>query len=63
MLTFVAVLALLRCTPPILDGRMHTLGSFAAPGLGLGILLAATLVVIAVGSGAALRQRRLAAQR
>ena len=62
LLTFAAVLALLRFTPPVLDGRMHTLGSFAVPGPGLGILLAATLVVIAVGSRAALRQRRLVAQ-
>lgn len=62
LLTFAAVVVLLRCTPPVLDGRMHTLGNFAAPGPGLGILLLATLVVIAVGSGAALRQRRLAEQ-
>ena len=61
MLTFAAVLVLLRFTPPVLDGRMHTPGSFAVPGPGLGILLVATLVVIAVGSGAALRQRRVAA--
>ena len=63
LLTFAAVLALLRFTPPVLDERMYTLANFAVPGPGLGILLAATLVVIAVGSSAGLRQRRSAAQR
>ena len=63
LLTFAAVLALLRFTPPVLDGRMHTLANFAVPGPGLGVLLAATLVVIVIGSGAALRRRGLAAER
>ena len=61
LMTFAAVLALLRFTPPVLDGSMHTLGAFAAPGPGLGILLAATLVVIAITLSSALRQRRVVA--
>ncbi len=57
LLTIAGVLALLRFTPPVLDGSMHTLGGFAAPGPGLGILLAASVAVIALGSGAALLRR------
>ena len=56
LLTLAGILALLRFTPPILDGRMYTLGSFAVPGPGLGILLVATLAAIAIGSGAAVRR-------
>ena len=58
LLTLAGILALLRFTPPILDGRMYTLGSFAVPGPGLFILLLAILTVIAIGSGAALRRWR-----
>ena len=54
--TFSAVLALLRFTPPILDGGMHTLADFAVPGPGLGMLLAATVAVMVMGSRAARRQ-------
>ena len=61
LMTFAAVLALLRFTPPVLDGSMHTLGAFAAPGPGLGILLAATLAVIAITLSSDLRQRRVVA--
>jgi len=49
LLTIAGVLALLRFTPPVLDGGMHTLGGFAAPGPGLGILLASSVAVIALG--------------
>ena len=62
LFTLAGILALLRFTPPILDGRMYTLGSFAVPGPGLFILLLATLAVIAINSGAALRRWRLPAQ-
>ena len=59
LLTLAGILALLRFTPPILDDRMYTLGSFAVPGPGLFILLLATLAVITIITGDALRQRRL----
>ena len=59
LFTLAGILALLRFTPPILDGRMYTLGSFAVPGPGMFILLAATLTVIAINSGAALRRWNL----
>ena len=62
LLTLAGILALLKFTPPILDGRMYTLGSFAVPGPGLGVLLVAILAVIAIASGAVFRQRRLMAQ-
>ena len=62
LMTFAAVLALLRLTPPVLDGRMYTLADFAVPGPGLGMLLAATLAVMVIGSGAARRQRGLVAR-
>ena len=62
LFTLAGILALLRFTPPILDDRMYTLGSFAVPGPGLFILLLATLAVIAIITGAALRQRRLPVQ-
>ena len=62
LFTLAGILALLRFTPPILDGRMCTLGSFAAPGPGLGILLVATLAVIAIGSGAVIRRWQLMVQ-
>ena len=58
LVTFAAVLALLRFTPPILDERMHTLADFAVPGPGLGMLLAATVAVMVMGSRAALRRQR-----
>ena len=60
--TLAGILALLRFTPPVLDGRMYTLGGFAVPGPGLGILLVATLAVIAISSTAALRRRSLPVQ-
>ena len=60
--TFAAVLALLRIMPPILDERMYTLADFAVPGPGLGMLLAATLAAMVIGSRAALRQRGLVAR-
>lgn len=56
LFTLAGILALLRFTPPILDGRMYTLGGFAVPGPGLFILLLATLAVIAISSGSALRR-------
>ena len=62
LFTLAGILALLRFTPPILDGRMYTLGSFAVPGPGLFILLLATLAVTAISSGAALRRRSLLVQ-
>ena len=62
LFTLAAILSVLRFTPPILDGRMYTLGSFAVPGPGLGILLGATLAVIIISSGALFQQRRLMAQ-
>ena len=62
LFTLAGILALLRFTPPILDGRMYTLGSFAVPGPGLFILLMATLAVIIISSGALFQQRRLMAQ-
>ena len=55
LLTLAGILALLRFTPPILDERMYVLIDFAVPGPGLGILLLATLAVIAVGIGARLQ--------
>ena len=58
LFTLAGILVLLRFTTPILDGRMYTLGSSVVPGPGLGILLVATLTVIAIGSGAALRRWR-----
>ena len=58
LFTLAGILVLLRFATPILDGRMYTLGSFAVPGPGLFILLLATLTVIAIGSGAALRRWR-----
>ncbi len=62
LFTLAGILALLRFTPPILDGRVYALGSFAVPGPGLFILLLATLAVIAISSNASLRRRRLSAQ-
>ena len=55
--TFAAALALLRFTPPVLDGGMHTMADFAVPGPGLGMLLAGTLMVMVMGSRAALRRQ------
>ena len=60
--TFAAVLALLRFTPPVLDGHMHVLADFAVPGPGLGMLLAGTVAVMVMGSRAALRERGSAAR-
>ena len=62
LFTLAGILVLLRFTPSILDDRMYTLGSFAVPGPGLFILLLATLAVIAIITGDALRQRRLPVQ-
>ena len=62
LVTFAAALALLRITPPVLDGHMHVLADFAVPGPGLGLLLAGTVVVMTMGSRAALRQRGPAAR-
>ncbi len=58
LFTLAGILVLWRFTTPVLDGRMYTIGGFAMPGPGLGILLVATLTVIAIGSGAALRRWR-----
>ena len=58
LFTLAGILVLLRFTTPILDGRMYTVGGFTIPGPGLGILLVATLTVIAIGSGTALRRWR-----
>lgn len=62
LFTLAGILALLRFTPSILDGRMYTLGSFAVPGPGLFILLLATVAVIAIGFATALRRRHLPVQ-
>ena len=62
LFTLAGILALLRFTPSILDGRVYTLGSFAVPGPGLFILLLATLAMIAISSGTALRRRSLPVQ-
>ena len=62
LFTLAGILVLLRFTTPILDGRMYTLGSFVVPGPGLSVLLVATLTVIAIVSGAALRRWRQPAQ-
>ena len=62
LFTFAGILALLRFTPPILDGQMHVLGRFAVPGPGLVILMVATLAVITMTSGTALRRWRPLAQ-
>ena len=62
LVTFVAALALLRFAPPVLDGRMHTLGDFAVPGPGLGMLLLAIVTVMAMGSRAAVRRRVVVAR-
>ena len=62
LFTLAGILALLRFTPPILDDRMYTLGSFAVPGPGLFILLIATLVVIAINSSVTLRRWSLPVQ-
>lgn len=62
LLTFASILALLRFTTPILDGRMYTIGRFAILGPGLVILLVATQAAIAIGSNAPLRCWRLSDQ-
>ena len=62
LFTCAGILVLLRFTPSILDGQMHILGGFAVPGPGLAILLVATLAVITISSGAALRRWRPPAQ-
>ena len=62
LFTLAAILAVLRFTPPILDERMYVLSGFAVPGPGLGILLVATLAVIAIGIGARLQRWSLPAQ-
>ena len=62
LFTLAGILVLLRFTPPILDGRMYTLGGFAMPGPGLAILTVATLTVIVISSSASLRYRKLSAQ-
>ena len=57
LFTLAGILMLLRFAPPILDGRMYTLGGFAMPGPGLAILVVASLAVIAISSNATLRRR------
>ena len=62
LFTLAGILMLLRFAPPILDGRMYTLGGFAMPGPGLAILVVASLAVIAISSNATLRRRSVPAQ-
>ena len=62
LFTLAGILVLLRFAPPILDGRMYTVGGFAIPGPGLAMLLVATLAVIAISSDASLRRWSVPAQ-